>query len=52
MLGGMDWGLRLAAAPHASPVSAQGMLVAILYCFVNKEVSGRAGSGRGAEGPC
>lgn len=40
------------AAPHASPVSTQGMLVAILYCFINKEVSGRAGSGRGVEGPC
>lgn len=36
---------------HASLASAQGMLVAILYCFINKEVSSWAGSRqRGAWG--
>lgn len=42
-------------ASHATPPSAQGMLVAILYCFVNKEVSGsaraRAAAVARAQGP-
>lgn len=42
--------LRPGCAPHTSPPSSQGMLVAILYCFVNKEVS-RTLAGARAAGP-